>query len=66
MAVLVRFMPVGAPIGRSGAFSRVGARVFSAHFFSRVGRMAVFEYICDWTLGDLWLLVHAIPGALFG
>src|SRR5436190_109013 len=29
-----RFTPVGAPIGRSGAFSRLGARVFSAHFFS--------------------------------
>src|SRR3984957_15901439 len=28
------FMPVGAPIGRSGAFSRVGARVFSAQLFS--------------------------------
>src|ERR1035438_9970221 len=28
------FMPVGAPIGRSGAFSRVGASVFSAQFFS--------------------------------
>src|SRR5438067_4952179 len=29
-----RFTPVGAPMGRSGAFSRVGASVFSAHFFS--------------------------------
>src|SRR6202049_328513 len=29
-----RLMPVGAPIGFSGAFCRVGARVFSAHFFS--------------------------------
>src|ERR1700726_1367467 len=29
-----RLMPVGAPIGFSGAFARVGARVFSAHFFS--------------------------------
>src|SRR3954469_25392405 len=29
-----RFTPVGAPIGRSGAFPRLGARVFSAHFFS--------------------------------
>src|SRR4051812_35142606 len=29
-----RFTPVGAPIGRSGAFSMVGARVFPAHFFS--------------------------------
>src|ERR1700722_5766276 len=28
------FTPVGAPIGRSGAFSRVGASVFSAQFFS--------------------------------
>src|SRR5580700_6841548 len=27
-------VPVGAPIGRSGAFSRVGASVFSAHCFS--------------------------------
>src|SRR5579872_1349080 len=26
--------PVGAPIGRSGDFSSVGARVFSAHCFS--------------------------------
>src|SRR5271170_6191765 len=29
-----RLVPVGAPIGRSGAFSRVGASVFSAHCFS--------------------------------
>src|SRR5713101_7822353 len=29
-----RLMPVGAPIGFSGAFSRVGAKVFSAHAFS--------------------------------
>src|ERR1035438_2410112 len=29
-----RFTPVGAPIGRSGDFSSVGASVFSAHFFS--------------------------------
>src|SRR5580692_10203745 len=29
-----RFVPVGAPIGRSGAFSSVGANVFSAHCFS--------------------------------
>src|ERR1700726_2112210 len=29
-----RFTPVGAPIGRSGDFSRVGASVFSAHPFS--------------------------------
>src|SRR5579859_2136966 len=29
-----RFTPVGAPIGFSGAFSSVGASVFSAHFFS--------------------------------
>ena len=26
--------PVGAPIGFSGAFFRVGSSVFSAHFFS--------------------------------
>src|SRR6266852_3813794 len=29
-----RFTPVGAPIGRSGDFSSVGASVFSAQFFS--------------------------------
>src|SRR4029077_10958337 len=29
-----RFTPLGAPIGRSGDFSTVGASVFSAHFFS--------------------------------
>src|SRR6476469_4344803 len=29
-----RLTPVGAPIGFSGAFSRVGRRVFSAHSFS--------------------------------
>src|ERR1035441_2721680 len=29
-----RFVPVEAPIGFSGAFSRVGASVFSAHAFS--------------------------------
>src|SRR3984957_836125 len=29
-----RFTPVGAPIGRSGALSSVGASVFSAQFFS--------------------------------
>src|SRR5258706_8002451 len=29
-----RFTPVGAPIGRSGFFSSVGASVFSAHCFS--------------------------------
>src|ERR1700739_4222365 len=29
-----RFTPVGAPIGRSGFFSIVGAKVFSAQFFS--------------------------------
>src|SRR5271167_1779161 len=29
-----RFTPVGAPIGCSGDFSRVGASVFSAHCFS--------------------------------
>src|SRR5579859_8302785 len=29
-----RLVPVGAPIGRSGAFSKVGANVFSAHCFS--------------------------------
>src|SRR5579872_5364283 len=29
-----RFTPVGAPIGRSGDFSSVGASVFSAHVFS--------------------------------
>ena len=32
----------------------------------RIRRMAAFENPCDWTLGDLWLLVHAIPSALFG
>ena len=31
-----------------------------------IRRMAAFENPCDWTLGDLWLLVHAIPSALFG
>src|SRR5208282_4800876 len=30
------FTPVGAPMGRSGAFSIVGARVFSAQSFSAV------------------------------
>src|SRR5438270_4771380 len=29
-----RLVPVGAPIGRSGLFSSVGARAFSAQFFS--------------------------------
>src|SRR5207248_5315711 len=29
-----RFTPEAAPMGRSGAFSRAGARVFSAHCFS--------------------------------
>src|SRR5271165_767774 len=29
-----RLVPVGAPIGRSGDFSSVGASVFSAQFFS--------------------------------
>src|SRR5262245_53542423 len=29
-----RFVPVGAPIGRSGAFSSAGCSVFSAHCFS--------------------------------
>src|ERR1700685_917223 len=29
-----RFTPVGAPMGRSGDFSSVGASVFSAHCFS--------------------------------
>src|SRR5258708_16102449 len=33
-----RLMPVGAPIGFSGAFSRVGAKVFSAHAISATER----------------------------
>ena len=58
-----RFTPVGAPIGRSGAFSRLGRQSFLGPLLFRVGRMAVLEYICDGTLGNLWFLIHAIPGA---
>src|ERR1700730_5252884 len=53
-----RFTPVGAPIGRSGFFSSVGASVFSAQFFStsegwRFSKTSAigFSATCGWSEG---------------
>ena len=50
-----RLMPVGEPIGLSGDFSRVGARVFSAQFFSASEGWRSSKTSAIGTLGDLRL-----------
>src|SRR5207302_5878462 len=66
MAVLVAIHAGGRADGALGSFFQSGCQSLLGPLLFRVRRMAVLEYPCDRTLGDLWLLVHAIPSALFG
>ena len=54
--------PVGAPMGRSGDFSSVGANVFSAHFFSAAEGWRFSKTSTMGLFGYWRLLFHENPG----